>query len=205
MPLLKLWNSLRGRSTNAQTLESVETENADPSLKSKPSIRVATGSKSAARATFGLFGGGTSGTLRKRLKSISANSVLEIGVDDGARAIAVMDAVSKTSPATRYVAIDEFEMAGGVNLKQFHQTLRNHGIRPQMFPGCVERGLMQVAHTIGAIDLILISNPDAVDSNPVAIGLLERISHCGTTILALEDDAWNPRQVSSSDATRRAA
>ena len=126
-------------------------------------------------------------------------------MEDGSRAIAVMDAVSKQSPSARYIGIDEFEMAGGISLKQFHQTLRNHDIHPRLFPGSVERGLMQVAHTIGSIDLILISNPTAFDTNSAAIGLLERITHSGSTVLALQDEAWNPLHVSSPHATRLAA
>lgn len=205
MPLLKLWNSLRGRSTNAPTSEPREAENADSCLNSKPKTCAGTGSKSTTKAKFGLFGGGPNGTLRKRLKSISANSVLEIGVDDGSRAIAVMEVVRKQSPAARYVGIDEFEMTGVVRLKQFHQTLRNQNIHPQLFPGTVEQGLMQVAHTIGTMDLILVSNPMELNANSVAISLLERITHRGTTVLAFQNDAWNPMHVSRPQAIQRAA
>jgi methylase of polypeptide subunit release factors len=152
-----------------------------------------------------MFGGKPHGSLRKRLKTITAASVLELGVGDGSQAIAAMEALSNKSNSIRYFGVDEFEMAGGVNLKQFHQTLRNHGIHPQLFPGSVDRGLMKIAHTFGSVDLILVANPAVIDSNPAVTGLLARISHQETNILVLRNETWTPLQVSGAHAQRRAA
>ena len=143
--------------------------------------------------------------LCKLLKPLSVHSVLEIGVGDGSQAIAVMETLSRQSDSIRYYAVDEFEMAGGVNLKQFHQTLRNHSIHPQLFPGPVDRGLMKIAHTIGSVDLILVADANVIDSNPAVTEMLARISHEGTGVLVARNDTWSSMEVSIGNQSRRAA
>ena len=152
-----------------------------------------------------MFGGKPHASLRKRLKTITAASVLELGVGDGSQAIAVMETLSTKSDSIRYFGIDEFEMADGVNLKQFHQTLRNRNIRPQLFPGSVERGLIKIAHTFGFVDLILVADGGVVDSDPAILGLLNRVSHDGTVILVARNETWTVQQLSNTQARRRAA
>jgi len=205
MPLLKLWNSLRGQSTKPTPPLSGE-----PEASGEQSITAATQDRERAvkpsnKGSFGMFRGGPHSGLRKRLKTISASSVLEIGVGDGSRAIATMETLSRQSNSIRYFGIDEFEMAGGVNLKEFHQTLRNHNIHPQLFPGAVDRALMKIAHTIGSIDLILVTDAGVIDENPALAGLLARISHQETVVLVSRSETWISLQVSSTHSSRRVA
>ncbi len=152
-----------------------------------------------------MFGGGPHSGLCKQLKRLSVHSVLEIGVGDGSQAIAVMETLSRQSESIRYYAVDEFEMAGGVNLKQFHQTLRNHNIHPQLFPGPVDRGLMKIAHTIGSVDLILMANTSVIDNNPAVAGMLSRISHEGTSVLVARNETWISMEVAIAHQSHRAA
>ena len=205
MPLLKLWNSLRGQSTNpAAPLSGESQASEEPATKAANQGRAQAGEPST-KSSFGIFRGGPHSGLRKRLKMISACSVLEIGVGDGSRAIATMEALSHQSDSIRYFGIDEFEMAGGVNLKEFHQTLRNHGIHPKLFPGSVDRALVKIAHTIGAIDLILVTDASVVDENPAIAGLLARIAHQETVVLVSRSETWISLQVSSTHSSRRVA
>ena len=206
MPLLKLWNSLRGQSTN--TPETKAEQFRDSKKKQTSSTygkNHAQPAKRSGKTTFGMFGSGPHSGLCKQLKPLSVHSVLEVGVGDGSQAITVMETLSRNSESIRYYAVDEFEMAGGVNLKQFHQTLRNHNIHPQLFPGSVDRGLMKISHTIGAIDLILVADASVIDNNPAITEMLARISHEGTSVLVAKNETWTSLEVLIGTRSRRAA
>lgn len=178
MPLLKLWNSIRGRSAKVQA-DDQDFQN-DASANTKRPNR---------SNRFSLFGGGPHAGLCKLVKSVKANTVLEISVGDGSRALAVMEAVEKGNENVQYVAIDQFEMAGGtVTLKQFHQSLRANGIRPQLFPETVQRGLIRVAHTIGTVDLVLIGTPVETWQTAEVLALLSRVLHDQTLVLYQGDE-----------------
>ncbi len=205
MPLLKLWNSLRGQSTSTPEPKAEESQNPTTQVSQTSSKIHSKAVKRPAKTTFGIFGGGAHSGLCKLLKPLSVHSVLEVGVGDGSQAIAVMETLSRQSDSIRYYAVDEFEMAGGVNLKQFHQTLRNHNLHPQLFPGPVDRGLTKIAHTIGSVDLILVANASAIDNNPAVTGMLARISHEGTGVLVSRNDTWSLMEVSIGNDSRRAA
>lgn len=205
MPLLKLWNSLRGQSTTTPEPKAEESPNPTTQVPKTSEKSHAKAVKRPAKTTFGIFSGGPHSGLCKLLKPLSVQSVLEIGVGDGSQAIAVMETLSRQSDSIRYYAVDEFEMAGGVNLKQFHQTLRNHNIHPQLFPGPVDRGLMKIAHTIGSVDLILVADASVIDSNPAVTEMLARISHEGTGVLVARNDTWSSMEVSIGNQSRRAA
>jgi hypothetical protein len=193
MPLLKLWNSIRGRSTKQQVAEE------------HPAAEPQAAPEAARRSGFSIFGGGPHAGLCKLVKSVPASTVLEISVDDGSRAIAVMQTMAKTQHAVRYFAIDQFEMAdGGITLKQFHQTLRAENIRPKLFPGSMDRGLLRVAHTIGAVDLVLIAVPRQVWQSEQVLHLLSRVSHAGTVILYRDGETWNRSQSVVSNLQRAA-
>jgi hypothetical protein len=205
MPLLKLWNSLRGQATNSAPSHPGDTQ--APQERSTETSQSSTGRavKSAPKSTFGIFRGGPHSPLQKRLRALSVSSVLEIGVGDGSQAVAVMETLSGQSDTIRYYGIDEFEMAGGVNLKEFHQHLRNHNIHPRLFPGSVDRALMQIAHTVGAVDLVLVADSGLLDEHPAIAGLLARVSHPATTVLVSRDETWVSMQVSTMHASREAA
>ncbi len=151
MPLLKLWNAIRGRSAKGQP--------ADQGPASEPQVTTQT-TTSPRGSRLGIFTSGPHAGLCKLLKSVSASSILEISVEDGSRAVAVLETITKNNKNVRYLAIDQFEMAAGaVTLKQFHQTLRAKEFRPQVIPETMERGLIRVSHTIGTVDLVLIAAP----------------------------------------------
>lgn len=189
MPLLKLWNSLRGRSKEEAT----------------PEIPVAAPAKAAKSTGKRRLFGGPHATLCRQPKGLQPQSVLEIGVGDGSRAIAIMQTLRKKSTVDiRYVAIDQFELAGGdLALKDFFRLLREHEIRPQLFPETLESGLRRVANTVGTIDLVLISQPLDQWQNPVTEHLLSRISHPDTCVFFDDGDGWS-RYNSAPTKLRRA-
>ncbi len=194
MSLLKLWNTIRGRSNKGDA-------------PATPAAEAATANKPKSGGGFSLFGGGPHAGLCKQLKTISAASVLEVSVGDGSRAIAVLETLSKHQEQVRYLAIDQFEMAGGeVTLKQFHQTLRAKNIRPQLFPEPIDRGLLRVARTVGCVDLVLIAAPLEDWQGPQISQLLTRVSHAQTTLLYLEGETWKRFEpVATTTNLRRAA
>jgi hypothetical protein len=246
MALLKLWNSLLGRTSDkSQTPGSLEAGRASSDTSSVDSARsipaadpaqpLSSGHAATSQAKVahshvtakprpsakrGLFGGGSPhAAILKKLRGVSAESVLEISVGDGSRAVEVLallrSSAGKSADAgadsikLRYAAIDQFEMGGGTNtLMQFHQTIRGGGIRPQVFPEPVDRGLMRVAHTLGSIDLILIS-ADAGDwDTPETKSLLARVVHDQSQIFFERNDAWHALELSelgSEPVHRRAA
>lgn len=197
MPLLKLWNSIRGRSNpaNGEETAATQAQSAPPSAaKSEPS----------ASRGFGLFRGPHAG-LCKSLKTVAATSLLEIGVGDGTRAVAMLETLSKQGQDVRYLALDQFEMAGGdVTLKQFHQSLRAHDIRPQVYPQDIENGLLRIAHTIGTVDLIVIGTNLAEWQTPAVTARLSRVAHKGTVILYLDGEAWRKYTLAEPVEFRRA-
>lgn len=198
MPLRKLWNSIRGRST--PTGNGCD-DPAGSANRAKPEPP-----KSKEKPKRGLFGGGPHAGLRKLLKTVEADTVLEISVGDGSRAIAILETLAKQNQKPRYIAIDQFEMADGeVTLKEFHQTLRAHEIRPQVFPQDIENGLTRVAHTVGATDLIIIGADPSVWQTPIIGAKLARISHNGTVILYLSAEGWKKHTLAEPAEIRRAA
>ncbi len=183
MPLLKLWNALCGRSNGDQSVS-------DQPVDAKPApanSRVA----QAASGGFSLFGGNPYSALCKKVAKTGASSVLEIAVGDGSRAIAIHECLTKKGGQVRYYGIDQFEAAGGSNtLKDFHRTLRAANVRAQIFPESVNQALVRFLHTVGSVDLVLISSPEGVVDDPVVQQLLARISHPGTQILYQKGDVW---------------
>ena len=205
MPLLKLWNAIWGSAGEQPALELATTDPANqeksPSQTASPSRRETSKRKGKG---FGLFSSNPHSGLCKLAVATEARSVLEIGVGDGSRALAVVEALAKRGPAVRYFGIDQFELAGTVSLKDFHRTLRAAGIHPQLFPETVNRGLIRFLHTVGRADLVLLSDGPSILDDPLSGSLLRRVSGPGTTILGLQDDLWAPLP-SLSDDQRRAA
>jgi hypothetical protein len=144
------------------------------------------------RAILG-FGRGPHDRLCRLVRQSHATSVLEIGVGDGSRAIAVAAELVRSGAggSIRYAALDAFEMAdGGITLKQFHRMMRRHGIRPRLFPSTLLAGLRRAANTIGAVDLVLISQQACSDQETDWNRLLFRLTHSETVVLRQDDDGW---------------
>ena len=197
MPLLKLWNAIRGRSNAEQPTAERADQAAETRVASKSSAK-------SSKAGFSLFGGKTHGGLLKKIAKTGARSVLEISVGDGSRAVAVVETLGKKGVPIRYFGIDQFELGGGeVSLMDFHRTLRSAGIQAQLFPEDLDRGLVRFLHTIGTVDLVLIAEPVERLQEEQIRQLLSRISHGETTILYRQDESWV--QFSTSPATMRRA
>ena len=128
MPLLKLWNAMWGRSAGA-TSASQQSTSPTPTL-AEPAAKSVGRQVSKSRGSgFNLFGSNPHGALCKQVRATQAKSVLEVGVGDGSRAVAVMGTLANSGSPIRYFGIDQFELAGGaVSLKDFHRSLRAAGI-----------------------------------------------------------------------------
>lgn len=210
MPLLKLWNTLRGRrSAPAAKTAEARTSAADRSLAAEPTAEAGTPAVAKPAASRGVLGLGRRGPhagLCKLVRPLRVTTVLEISVGDGSRAAAVLQTLAKAEPEAplRYIAVDQFELGGGpVTLKQFHQRLRKENIRPQVFPDPVDRALLRVAHTVGAVDLVLIADATADWQEPQRRALLSRVTHRDSVILRLHGEDW--RREAASDQSPAAA
>ncbi len=65
------------------------------------------------------------------------------------------------NPTGKYAAIDGFESAGtgNITLKAAHRLINCHGIKPFFVPGEFSNAALRVAHTVGACDLVILSDP----------------------------------------------
>lgn len=196
MPLLKLWNLLRGRSKPTEKQQ-------DPPTPKRPSTTSRQPSKGPRLRIFG--GGGSHGGLSRLVKPLTAATVLEISVGDGTRAIEILRTLGNAKEV-RYIAIDQFEMVGGeVTLKAFHKALRAEGIRPQVIPETIDRGLVRVSNTVGAVDLIVVGLEVGIWKTPETLSLLSRVSHSETVLLFEKEEAWDRFDLQVPTELRRAA
>lgn len=202
MPLRKLWNSLRRH--NAKPVEKVAQ---DASV--EQSIVKLNGSQGSEVVKAAI----KQRTVQKHvsklcstLQQLAPETILEIGVGDGQQALEYLTGLKDLGSSVRYFAIDQFELADGdLSLREFHQMLRNAGIRPQIFPEPVAAGLTRFLHTIGSADVVLLNQPiPAVDVQQVH-SLLRRVSNDRTSILSLNaGKQWAPMSI-GLDSDRRAA
>ncbi|WP_442509114.1 hypothetical protein SH528x_000664 [Novipirellula sp. SH528] len=165
----------------------------------------------AAKPARGILGFGSRSVepaLCKLLKPLKISSLLEVGVDDGARALAIVATVQASNPETklRYCAIDAFEMGEGpVTLMQFHQRVRAEGVSPQIFPDSIENGLIRVCHTIGRVDVVVIGVTTDRWQNPNTISMLRRVCHPETIVFYSENGKWERFADTTAPAIRKAA
>ncbi|QDT13754.1 hypothetical protein [Planctomycetes bacterium K23_9] len=202
MPLIKLWNTIRGKSADSAGV-------ANPKQATKKKLNSGTASrdpqvpvpsKPAAKPKLSLldrFGGGPHAATCRLVRSSGATSILEIGVGDGERALAMTAALVEANGGNpvRYVAIDMFEMADGpITLKDFHKQIRAQNVQPTLVPMSVSAGLNRVSSTVGVVDLILIADPVAGPAESVALldisKALKKVASENTSIYQLTDEQW---------------
>ncbi|QDS90820.1 hypothetical protein EC9_50370 [Rosistilla ulvae] len=119
-------------------------------------------------------------------------SVLEAGLGDGSRCDRLLQWLEHhDSIPTRYAAIDQFEAGGGISLKQFHAKLTGLGIKPMPVPGNLATGLPRVAHTIGAVDLLILDQDRDGLSDPSIQNFLPRVVHSDTIVIATDSQTNN--------------
>ena len=211
MPLLKLWNSIRsarkknseqaGQSTTspAPTLAE-QTAGAENSMgpnsssganrldvSSRPAKPTAAPPKKAGRLAT-LLTGGPHAQLTKQLRKLNVNSILEVGVGDGDRALAVIDCLQRcdADQRLRYVAVDQFEVSGSVPLREFHKQLRTADVNANLIPMPTAAGLDRVARTYGQMDLILWDD-ESFDINDAP---LDRLCSPEGVVFCCQEGQW---------------
>lgn len=134
--------------------------------------------------------------LRDRVCSGSSiETVLEVNVGNGDRSERLMrwiaevqagvQASQPANPLSRYAAIDAFEMGGEghCSLKEFHSRVGKLGAKPFPVPntGNLHAALTRVAHTIGAVDFVILDSvsSETIEQSNVQM-ILGRLSHEGT-------------------------
>lgn len=198
MPLRKLWNSICGKSasktsptasneTSPQTIpvsRAVEAPQAPAAVPTAARQSVAkSGRNAVTREEKKLF---------RRIESLSVQSVLEIGVGDGGRSLAMLERLTHKGHSTplHYIAIDEFESAGGtLTLRDFHKQLREYPAKAHLVPMPIDAGLDRAVRTYGQVDLIIWS----ADEPPTAAQqlVLSRMSKPSTVLMSQDNGKWS--------------
>ena len=123
--------------------------------------------------------------LFQATRNQSIASVLDLRIEDGQRCARLLRwlAFHNTTPR-HYAVIDMFEAAGHLSLKQFHSQMVAQAIKPLPVPGTLATGLPRVAHTIGAVDLLILDQAPSTIDDPSARVFLPRVIHPNSIILA---------------------
>ncbi|MGW8258401.1 MAG: hypothetical protein ACWGMZ_13025, partial [Thermoguttaceae bacterium] len=93
-----------------------------------------------------------------------ARYILELGIDDGKRALRMIEAAARFTPRReiKYVGLDLFEARNesdrpGLSLINAHRLLKQSGAKIKLIPGDPLMNLPQKANELGQVDLLLIS------------------------------------------------
>ena len=214
MSFKNLWNSLCGKSTPSTSKDGDARKSGTRSRRRRSEqsdtrkLAVPTKPKLGLKD---LVGGGAQASICRLVKRSGATSVLEIGIGDGSRALAVAKSLVEANPDenVRYAAIDMFEMGDGpVTLKEFNQQLRAQNVKPSLVPLPLEAGLARVSSTLGIMDLVLIAEPaEDVDLQQLEAAL-KRLTTTSSSVFHLVDQKWTKidlHGVSDSLSAKRAA
>lgn len=153
--------------------------------------------------------------LFRQLLSRSFDSVLEIGVGDGARMQRIAKLIRGTgkTETVRYIGTDEFESAqdGGrhLSLKQAHQLAHQLGFKAWLIPGDAKSALPRVAHKLGASDLVIVNGGISLTAPREGLvgSWLNRLAHSESIVLAAAShgDVLEPVDVQYLELPRRLA
>ncbi len=228
MSLRKLWNSLRGTSSEPESRVTTNVVAPVPGgeIASKPNLappsiameapvqKVTSAPASLAEVTpprrsiLSLRSRGEHDALVKIIAQKRPKSILEIGIGNGSRMPAILASVSQSEAEPggfKAIVIDEFEMAGGeVTVRDYHRQLAGLPIRPVIFPESVAKGLVNIAHRFGTVDLILVDAATEINQAEGLSQYLSKVSHAETIVLSNVTGKWTHR-VDSDQSGRRAA
>ena len=198
MPLLRLWKSLRsGSKDEASKTAAGDGSGGNEMATSAPTAGVQANEnkrvpkkKQAKKKKLlgGILGAGPHGQLTRQLRKLEVQSILEVGVGDGTRALAIIESLqtgSEESPL-KYVAIDQFEITGSIALRDFHSQLRALSVTANLIPMPPALGLDRVARTYGQMDLVLWAD-DTISLSEVA---LDRICKPDGAVFCCTDGQW---------------
>lgn len=211
MPLLKLWKSIVGRGSTDQAAEHPASAAESASTASVKTKSKAVAKPAKSKNVLAMSFGGPHASVAKLAKKADPNSdqplrVLEIGVDDGQRCLAVVAALTakRAVDQLQYSVIDTFEMGDGpVTMRDFNKLAREASLKPQLFPMPVEAGIMRLAHTLGSVDLIL--DGDRFHATENGIKLLSKVMHATTVMLSEDEGEWRVVDWASSSGKRSKA
>jgi len=118
-------------------------------------------------------------------------SVLEVGIEDPPRCEKLIPWLlgQQEGGSLRYAAIDMFEAGGGISLKQFHALVTRSGAKPLPIPGELASGLPRVAHTIGAVDLMFLSQDEDQLQDPSVAAFLPRVLHDDSVVIVTDRES----------------
>lgn len=188
MPLRKLWNSIRGKSSAPTTV-------AAPPKQSDARSATASQRPQSVTTTADTIRGAASRDDKKlfrRIESMSIQSILEIGVGDGLRSLAMLQTLTHKGHSTplHYIAIDEFELGGNsLSLRDFHKQLREYPAKAHLVPMNIDAGLDRVVRTYGQVDLVIWT----IDQVPTAKqqDALARLCKATTIVISQENGRWS--------------
>ncbi|WP_250929230.1 hypothetical protein [Aporhodopirellula aestuarii] len=160
------------------------------------------------RGVLSMLSRGEHDGLLKVVRDKRPSSILEIGVGDGSRMPAILSMLDESGiqpGVIKAIVIDEFELGGGtLAMRDYHRQLAGLTIRPVIFPEPVGRGLVNVAHRFGAMDLILIDSAvDATNAAELAT-FLGKVTRATTSVLTNTSGRWAIRHT-DCEPIRRAA
>jgi hypothetical protein len=122
--------------------------------------------------------------IYRTLKDRPVRSIVEFGVENGQRALRMLDLASTHVPANeiRYTGVDLFEArtepkGASLSLKEAHRQLKATGAKIQLLPGDPFMALSRAANTLTGIDLVVISASQDADALARSWFYLPRMLH----------------------------
>ena len=101
--------------------------------------------------------------IYRAIRRLHARKIVELGIASGQRALRMIEVAKLASPGEEihYVGLDPFEGRSeadgpGLTLKAAHQLLRRDGVRVQLVPGNLAESLVQIANSLGKVDVLIV-------------------------------------------------